>query len=192
MEIQSIYHAPVRITSGRRTAQRPNHRGVDLVGDGNKTVHTPMAGTVLQSRMVVDRSNLTWEWGNYVSIRFTNGLTGFFCHLDSRAVVAGQQVVAGQPIGVEGNTGHSFGSHLHYEVRNAAGVDVDPLPFFVQWQGNTPAPAPPSTPSQLFVVETGPMTRGDVNKITAHLQEWLASEGIATPTNGVAVTTREV
>ena len=37
-------------------------------------------------------------------------------HLSKRSVKVGQMVVQGQQIGKAGNTGHSFGSHLHFEI----------------------------------------------------------------------------
>ena len=40
----------------------------------------------------------------------------------------GQRVNAGDHLGIEGNTGYSFGSHCHFEVREN-GVSVDPAPF---------------------------------------------------------------
>ena len=102
------------------------HGGIDLVGISSKEVHAPTDGTVLRSRMVTDKSNLTWEWGNYVSIAGDDGLTYYCCHLSERRVNQGDRVRAGQIIGVEGSTGRSTGSHLHFEVRNSAGTAVDP------------------------------------------------------------------
>ena len=43
-------------------------------------------------------------------------------------VITGQQVTAGTAVGAEGNTGKSFGCHLHFEVRKS-GSSVDPEPF---------------------------------------------------------------
>jgi murein DD-endopeptidase MepM/ murein hydrolase activator NlpD len=41
--------------------------------------------------------------------------------MTSVAVSMGQQVTKGQQIGVEGNTGHSYGDHLHFEIREGSG-----------------------------------------------------------------------
>ena len=50
-------------------------------------------------------------------IRHENGLETFYAHLSKHLVVPNQEVKAGEPIGLGGNTGHSYGSHLHFEVR---------------------------------------------------------------------------
>ena len=110
-----------KITSpyGTRTLNgvKEFHSGIDLVGIGNYNVVSVCDGTVIQSRIITDKSNLTWQWGNYVSIQASDGTMYYYCHLASRAVVKGAKVVKGQKIGVMGNTGYSFGAHLHFEVR---------------------------------------------------------------------------
>lgn len=93
------------------------HGGVDLVGVGGTAVCSVCDGTVVQSRIVTDKSNLTWQWGNYVAVQAKDGTTVYYCHLASRAVNKGDKVKAGQRIGIMGNTGYSFGAHLHFEVR---------------------------------------------------------------------------
>lgn len=96
------------------------HSGVDLVGVGGTAVCSVCDGTVVQSRIVTDKSNLTWQWGNYVAVQAKDGTTIYYCHLDSRAVKKGDKVKAGQRIGIMGNTGYSFGAHLHFEVRRGS------------------------------------------------------------------------
>lgn len=93
------------------------HAGIDLVCDKNKTVVSTDEGIVVVSQIVTDRNNKTWEWGNYVCVQKSDGTHIYYCHLDSRAVNAGDKVHVGSVIGVMGNTGYSFGAHLHYEVR---------------------------------------------------------------------------
>ena len=93
------------------------HGGVDLVGVGSTAVCSVCDGIVLQSRIVTDKSNRTWEWGNYVSVQASDGTVIFYCHLASRSVKSGDKVKRGQRIGIMGNTGYSFGAHLHFEVR---------------------------------------------------------------------------
>lgn len=97
--------------------KRDYHGGYDLVGIGSHDVVAVVGGTVMQSRIVTDKNNSTWQWGNYVCIKTADGQYHYYCHLKSRSVVKGQVVKAGTKIGVMGNTGYSFGAHLHFEVR---------------------------------------------------------------------------
>lgn len=111
----------VKVTScyGKRTLnnQQNTHSGYDMVGVGSTNVVAVEGGVVASSQIVTDKSNCTWEWGNYVCIKTDSGQYHYYCHLASRAVKKGQQVNKGDKIGVMGNTGYSFGSHLHFEVR---------------------------------------------------------------------------
>jgi murein DD-endopeptidase MepM/ murein hydrolase activator NlpD len=93
------------------------HNGVDLVGEGTTAVCSVCDGTVLVSQIITDKSNLTWQWGNYVAVQANDGTVHYYCHLASRAVKKGDKVKKGQRIGIMGNTGYSFGAHLHFEVR---------------------------------------------------------------------------
>ncbi len=121
----------VSLTSryGWRTlnGQQDNHKGIDLVGS-DKILVSPCDGVIGSSTIIEDKSNLTWQWGNYVRIDRDDGLKIFMCHMKERRVHAGQRVKAGDVIGVEGNTGFSFGSHVHLEVRKN-GLSVDPTPY---------------------------------------------------------------
>ncbi len=115
----------VRVTScyGKRTINgvTDTHGGYDMVGVGSTDVVAVEGGVVATSQIVTDRNNRTWEWGNYVCIRTDAGQYHYYCHLASRAVKKGQRVKAGDKLGVMGNTGYSFGAHLHFEVRKADG-----------------------------------------------------------------------
>lgn len=101
------------------------HGGQDIVGLDDVRVRALRGGKVIRSRIVTDHSNLTWEWGNYVTIRTECGEQDIYAHLDSRAVVAGQTVRAGDVIGIMGSTGNAAGGykHTHYERRKADGQD---------------------------------------------------------------------
>lgn len=46
--------------------------------------------------------------------------TTVYAHLNSRNVGTGQVVAKGQQIGIMGNTGHSYGQHLHFELHKGA------------------------------------------------------------------------
>ncbi|MBO5128303.1 MAG: M23 family metallopeptidase [Clostridia bacterium] len=105
-----------------------DHKGIDVVGITDKHVCAVVGGRVVTSKIVTDKSNRTWEWGNFVCILGDDGRMYYYCHLSKRLVSVGRRVEAGQHIGIEGNTGYSFGSHCHFEVREN-GVSIDPAPF---------------------------------------------------------------
>ncbi len=124
----------VRLSSpfGWRTlnGERDNHRGIDLVGS-DKTLVSPVDGTVAVSAIFNKASDTTqtWQWGNYVRIDGTDGRRYYLCHMAKRLVSAGTRVKAGDTVGIEGNTGYSFGTHCHFEVRDASGKSIDPTPL---------------------------------------------------------------
>lgn len=93
------------------------HGGVDLVAIGGDEIVAAVDGKVVRSRIVTDKSNATWEWGEYIAITGTDGVTVYYCHLAKRLVQVGQTVKAGDVIGTQGATGQATGPHLHFECR---------------------------------------------------------------------------
>lgn len=99
------------------------HYGTDLrlaIGD---TVRAAYNGVVRISKYNYK------GYGNYVLIRHDNGLETLYGHLSKRIATVGQEVKAGECIGLGGNTGRSTGPHLHFEVRYK-GIAIDPESFY--------------------------------------------------------------
>jgi len=97
------------------------HAGIDIgVGYGTP-IHAAAGGTVVLA-------GWTGGYGNYTCLDHGGGLATCYAHQSSYAVSSGTQVSQGQVIGYVGNTGHSFGAHLHFEVR-INGSPVDPLGY---------------------------------------------------------------
>lgn len=95
------------------------HKGLDLVGESGKELLAITDGIVYQSRMIPKSTgDLTWQWGNYVTVKADTGELITYAHLSERLVVKGQRVKKGDVVGIEGSTGWSSGSHCHLEVRN--------------------------------------------------------------------------
>lgn len=92
------------------------HRGWDIstrAGSGaGSAVLAVEGGVVVGAGWQLD----DWSYGNAVTIQHTTGLCTRYAHLSSINVSAGMRVSKGQQIGVEGNTGNSYGTHLHIEV----------------------------------------------------------------------------
>ncbi|MFM6972816.1 MAG: peptidoglycan DD-metalloendopeptidase family protein [Alphaproteobacteria bacterium] len=86
------------------------HRGLDFVGSFQAKIISPSPGKVVLARRFSD-------YGNAIVIDHGNGVTTRYGHLSKIKVQEGQRVVMGEVIGLQGSTGRSTGSHLHYEVR---------------------------------------------------------------------------
>jgi murein DD-endopeptidase MepM/ murein hydrolase activator NlpD len=97
------------------------HEGIDLaVGNGTSVVASA-SGTVIVAGWM-------GGYGNLVVVDHGNGLATAYGHNTSVTVGVGQSVAQGQLIAYSGNTGHSTGPHVHFEVR-VNGTPVDPLGY---------------------------------------------------------------
>ena len=108
---------------GYRARWGRQHKGLDIkvyIGD---TIRAAFSGKV---RIVRYEAG---GYGKYVVIRHNNGLETIYGHLSKQLVSEDQEVRAGEPIGLGGNTGRSTGSHLHFETR-LCGVALNPALMF--------------------------------------------------------------
>jgi murein DD-endopeptidase MepM/ murein hydrolase activator NlpD len=106
------------VTSGFGWRDSTQHNGIDIDLNKGDKVAAAFDGMV----RIAKRGG---GFGNVVIIRHYNGLETVYAHLSKLKVKPGQVVVAGQIIGLGGSTGHSTGSHLHFEVR-FKGVPFNP------------------------------------------------------------------
>ncbi len=97
------------------------HKGIDLVGDRSKVIYAAASG-------VVTRSAYDKGYGNLIEIKHSNSISTKYAHLSKLHVRKGGRVIKGQRIGVEGKTGRTSGSHLHFEVI-LKGRPVNPADF---------------------------------------------------------------
>lgn len=109
------------LTSGFGWRWGRMHEGIDLAVPSGTPVVASASGTVLLSGWL-------GGYGNLVVIDHGNGLATAYGHNTSVTVVYGQSVAQGQLIAYSGNTGHSTGPHVHFEVR-VNGTPVDPLGY---------------------------------------------------------------
>lgn len=98
------------------------HGGVDFAVSTGTPVMAANDGVVVGTPYDAD------GFGNYVQIQHRDGHTSYYGHLASKGVSEGQEVTAGQVVGVSGDSGNSTGPHLHFEVRRG-GIKVDPLGY---------------------------------------------------------------
>jgi murein DD-endopeptidase MepM/ murein hydrolase activator NlpD len=97
------------------------HAGIDIGVPYGTPIHAAASGTVVLA-------GWTGGYGNYTCIDHGGGMATCYGHQSSYAISNGAQVSQGQVIGYVGSTGHSFGAHLHFEVR-INGNPVDPLGY---------------------------------------------------------------
>jgi len=100
------------------------HTGIDLGAQRSATVVAAGDGEVVWAGYGLYRGieDTTDPYGLAVAIRHDFGFDGqplytVYAHLEEEMVWVGQQVRAGDPIGLVGDTGHAEGPHLHFEVR---------------------------------------------------------------------------
>lgn len=114
----------VSSTFGYRDFDSSFHKGVDFAAPEGTPFYAADSGTVIIA-------GYSASAGNWIVISHGNGLITKYMHASSLLVSAGQQVSRGQQIGTVGNTGNSFGAHLHFQVEvNASswsGTAVDPF-----------------------------------------------------------------
>ena len=98
------------------------HTGVDLSAPKGTPVYATADG-------VVSREKGGSGYGIVVILNHGYSYQTLYAHLSKKVVKPGQKVKRGQLIGYVGNTGLSFGTHLHYEVIKN-GVKVNPVHYF--------------------------------------------------------------
>jgi murein DD-endopeptidase MepM/ murein hydrolase activator NlpD len=109
------------LTSGFGWRWGRMHEGIDLAVPNGTPVVAAAAGTVIVAGWM-------GGYGNLVVVDHGGGISTAYGHNTSVTVGVGQQVAQGQLIAYSGNTGHSTGPHVHFEVRINGGA-VDPMGF---------------------------------------------------------------
>jgi murein DD-endopeptidase MepM/ murein hydrolase activator NlpD len=118
---QLIWPASGSISSGFGWRWGRLHAGVDIPLPEGTPLRAADSGSVAIAGWV-------GGYGNYTCIQHGGSLSTCYGHQSSIAVSVGQSVSQGQVIGYSGNTGHSTGPHVHFEVR-INGSPVDPLGY---------------------------------------------------------------
>ena len=108
---------------GYRPRRRRMHSGLDIKVQTGDTIYAAFDGKVRITSYQRRGS------GHYVVIRHNNGIETLYAHLSKKLVTEDQNVKAGDPIGLGGNTGRSTGSHLHFETI-LLGKCIDPALLF--------------------------------------------------------------
>lgn len=95
------------------------HQGIDLAAPQGSPIQAVHAGTVVHSR---------WAggYGYMVVVDHGDGVQSLYAHASELLVYEGQEVAAGDRLALVGNTGYSFGPHLHFEI-HLNGVPQEPV-----------------------------------------------------------------
>ena len=114
------------ITSGYGARWGKTHDGLDFGAPTGTPLYAMSKGTVILSDNV-------FSFGNKIEIRYWDGTVSWYGHLSRRDVQTGDTVMPGDQVGLVGNTGHSFGSHLHLEIHPSGGDNpIDPYPWLTK------------------------------------------------------------
>ncbi len=118
------------ISSSFKVRWGKQHNGIDTcrwAGTHGADVISVKAGTV-------EVANWGWGggYGNYVVINHGNGVLSYYAHLSNIRVSVGQRVRQGDVIGNAGNTGYSFGAHLHFGLMINGGW-VNPVNYLTRY-----------------------------------------------------------
>ncbi len=105
-----------RITSPRGErilcGKKEFHKGIDMVGMDDITVYSVCDGVATTGFQANGA-------GNYIVVTMSDGRRVLYMHLAKFLIKNGKSVKKGEPIGIMGNTGNSYGAHTHIELRPA-------------------------------------------------------------------------
>ena len=99
------------------------HRGIDFAGRYGAGIPALAAGRIVKT------SKGYRGCGHYVIVKVSEEVFNKYCHLSNIYVKRGDRIEKGELIGEVGSTGRSTGPHLHFEVTDASGVQIDPNSF---------------------------------------------------------------
>ena len=163
-----------------------NHKGIDIVKNKNGLDYIVAAqkGKVIKIISNVKGRDESKGLGNYVELLHGGNIKTRYCHLKygSIKVKLGEIVKKGQVLGYMGDTGYTFGAHLHFEVLKN-NKEVNPLPYLEDKKTIEPYADDKFTPGEYIVkvnvltVRKGPGTNYDFvryNKLSKNAKEQMA------------------
>lgn len=109
-------------TSGRVTSgfgERAGHQGVDIANEIGTPIYSTTDGEVIEAGPANG-------FGQWVRVQHDDGTISVYGHINEALVSEGEQVSAGEQIATMGNRGQSTGPHLHFEIWENGGQEVNP------------------------------------------------------------------
>jgi murein DD-endopeptidase MepM/ murein hydrolase activator NlpD len=133
LDLQAGYRQVVRAVAAGvvlRSYLSSNYKLAVPVGEDGKPIPGAKEQLVLYAWRPGDPKPASMGYGENVLLVHAGGLQTRYAHLAERLVQEGEHVDAGQPIGLAGTTGYSYGVHVHWEVKSDGGRSfLDPLPL---------------------------------------------------------------
>ena len=120
---KSSGYGPRSVQCGSQGCSSSFHYGTDFANGCGSPIYAANSGTV-------DYAGPNDGYGNYIRIQHGGGVGTGYAHIRDGGILvrSGQRVNSGQVIAYAGNTGRSFGCHLHFEVY-VGGRPVNPVAF---------------------------------------------------------------
>ncbi len=109
-------------TSGFGGRWGTTHYGIDIANSMGTEIVSVADGTVIEAGPASG-------FGRWVRVQHDDGTITVYGHINSATVEEGERVEAGEQIATMGNRGFSTGTHLHFEVWNASGKKINPVPW---------------------------------------------------------------
>ena len=172
------FRYPVNYVAITQKFKQGKHHGIDLgwsskEGGPSQPIYAAESGTVIT---VKDHDKSNVSWGNYVKIDHGNKMYTLYAHLLEGVVAKkGQKVKKGDLLGYMGNTGHSLGNHLHFEIYEGSADTthrVDPLSRTYVYEGQVVSNG--SKDMVLYYKEEAP--KGDKKSIDEVAQDVIAGK----------------
>lgn len=120
------------------TGKSEYHNGIDLANKLGTRLDANYSGKVIASGAAT-KNGYHSSYGNIVVIQDSSGNKHLYAHLEKAIAKIGSYVQAGTQVGTIGSTGNSTGAHLHYNVKDAKGNNLDAATFAKQARTGTVA-----------------------------------------------------
>jgi len=151
----NAYRKPFPEQERWRVSQRPygafSHYGRaihawDFAPVRGRFVAAMRGGIVLARDLGLGQTPDEPSFGNYITVRHDDGTFAHYAHLKSGSfrVRSGQRVQAGQILAEAGNSGYSFGRHVHVQVTRSPFIAAPSIPF--RFEGDPPEAVLTSAP----------------------------------------------
>lgn len=123
-------------SNGFMTKSRPGHKGVDYKAKKGEKIVLKQGGKVkrVHTGCVEGPKRCGGGYGNFVEVQHDPETLTRYAHLTEPYMKSGQEVSPGDVVGTVGNTGHSFGAHLHFEFEKN-GKKINGSPYADEYFG---------------------------------------------------------